>query len=495
MLVENDLGHVMHLLEAGHIKHLDPIRFYINGVPHETTVGRLVIYELSGLLVTGAITKKSLNDVVIKIKDSFDSEEALRRIHKLGDLGARYATGRLSISMDDSKFEPKINLKERWDSTKNLPTSERIEDIDEAINSVTDDWFATTSPENNYLIMANSGARVSPPQVRSMIVAKGLLINATGKISDIPILENLSQGMTPINWFNTAGPARRSLANNFFIVPATGYLSRQLTNAARDILVVERDCGTIKGIRLPRSLIRGRNVLEHEEDFSIVRSPVTCESSRGGVCQVCCGMDPGSDGMFRIGMSIGAISAQHLGEPGTQLGLRGKHTSGSTTLKEFKSGITSGMGDIIKSFGAVGTQTVSTTLSEMKSIREIFEECDSLESAATVSVLQIRGLYEDSGVEVAPVHFEVIIRGCSDNVIMANGKKGLRSYGEKGEVVMNNVSQAGVNHASWLKSIGHGWIKKRLTTAIQNEEVSYGTSTEIIMYGGNAMEEIINDED
>src|SRR4029079_18388445 len=61
-----------------------------------------------------------------------------------------------------------------------------------------------------------------------------------------------------------------------------------------------------------------------------VRSPLTCESSRG-VCARCYGVDMSTDRIVEEGLAVGIIAAQSIGEPGTQLTMRTFHTGGVAT--------------------------------------------------------------------------------------------------------------------------------------------------------------------
>ncbi len=59
----------------------------------------------------------------------------------------------------------------------------------------------------------------------------------------------------------------------------------------------------------------------------IVRSVLTCETPRG-VCQKCYGLDLSRHRLVELGTAVGIISAQSIGEPGTQLTMRTFHTGG-----------------------------------------------------------------------------------------------------------------------------------------------------------------------
>ena len=58
-----------------------------------------------------------------------------------------------------------------------------------------------------------------------------------------------------------------------------------------------------------------------------VRSVITCQS-RHGVCQMCYGYDLGNNQLVKLGEAVGIVTAQAIGEPGTQLTMRTFHTGG-----------------------------------------------------------------------------------------------------------------------------------------------------------------------
>src|SRR5471032_1773853 len=65
-------------------------------------------------------------------------------------------------------------------------------------------------------------------------------------------------------------------------------------------------------------------------DNLVVRSPMTCQASLG-VCRLCYGMDLSTGALVEVGMAVGIIAAQSIGEPGTQLTMRTFHIGGVAT--------------------------------------------------------------------------------------------------------------------------------------------------------------------
>ncbi len=66
---------------------------------------------------------------------------------------------------------------------------------------------------------------------------------------------------------------------------------------------------------------------EHGYLSVLIRSPLTCELVQG-ICSVCYGWDLSSSRNVEVGVSVGIIAAQSIGEPGTQLTMRTFHTGG-----------------------------------------------------------------------------------------------------------------------------------------------------------------------
>ena len=60
---------------------------------------------------------------------------------------------------------------------------------------------------------------------------------------------------------------------------------------------------------------------------------MTC-SSKKGVCTTCYGRDLSRGKMVHVGEAIGMISAQSIGEPGTQLTMRTFHVGGTASVKQ-----------------------------------------------------------------------------------------------------------------------------------------------------------------
>jgi DNA-directed RNA polymerase subunit beta' len=216
-------------------------------------------------------------------------------------------------------------------------------------------------------LMVNSGARGSQDQVRQLAGMRGLMAKPSGKIIETPILSNFREGLTILEYFSSTHGARKGLADTALKTADAGYLTRKLVDVCQNIVVAHRDCGTLRGLT-KTAIYRGNRmevplwqaligraarqtitdvvtdeviVRENElitEEIAkrieglgynkiMVRSPLTCEASTG-ICALCYGMDLSTGRIAEMGLAVGIIAAQSIGEPGTQLTMRTFHIGG-----------------------------------------------------------------------------------------------------------------------------------------------------------------------
>ena len=224
---------------------------------------------------------------------------------------------------------------------------------------------------NSVYMMADSGARGSPAQIRQLAGMRGLMAKPDGSIIETPITANFREGLNVLQYFTSTHGARKGLADTALKTANSGYLTRRLVDVAQDLVVTEHDCGTEEGLVMT-PLIEGGDVvvalgdrilgrvvatdvhkpgsegdivvpagtlideawvarIEAEGvDEILVRSAITCES-RVGICSSCYGRDLGRGHQVNVGEAVGVIAAQSIGEPGTQLTMRTFHIGGAAS--------------------------------------------------------------------------------------------------------------------------------------------------------------------
>ncbi len=229
-----------------------------------------------------------------------------------------------------------------------------------------DDAGAEMEPNSVYM-MAHSGARGSPAQMKQLGGMRGLMAKPNGEIIETPIISNFKEGLTVLEYFNSTHGARKGLADTALKTANSGYLTRRLVDVAQDCIVRQNDCGTERSITaaaaindgevvasLSERLLgrvmaedvihpatgevlahrgdiideRGADIIEASGIVSIqMRSPLTCEAE-DGICAMCYGRDLARGTMVNPGEAVGIIAAQSIGEPGTQLTMRTFHIGG-----------------------------------------------------------------------------------------------------------------------------------------------------------------------
>ena len=226
---------------------------------------------------------------------------------------------------------------------------------------------------NSVFMMADSGARGSAAQMKQLAGMRGLIAKPSGEIIESPITSNFKEGLTALEYFNSTHGARKGLADTALKTANSGYLTRRLCDVAQDLTVAALKCENPGFIELSE-IIEGGNVLVSLSERVLgrvaaldVKNPISgdviikksemideagCEkidaggvksinvysvitcSLKEGVCAKCYGRDLSRGKIVHVGEAIGMISAQSIGEPGTQLTMRTFHIGGTASIKQ-----------------------------------------------------------------------------------------------------------------------------------------------------------------
>ncbi|NCP82787.1 MAG: DNA-directed RNA polymerase subunit beta', partial [Rhodoferax sp.] len=380
----------------------------------ETTAGRALLSEIlpRGLPfsnINKALKKKEISKLINVSFRKCGLKETVVFADKLLQYGYRLATrSGISISIEDMLVPTeKPGIIERAENevkeiaqqyTSGLVTA------GERYNKVVDIWgksgdevakvmMAQLSKEtvtdrhgnqvpqesfNSIYMMADSGARGSPAQIRQVAGMRGLMAKPDGSIIETPITANFREGLNVLEYFISTHGARKGLADTALKTANSGYLTRRLVDVTQDLVVTEQDCGTHSGY-LMRAIVEGGETIEslrdrilgrttaedvlHPENQSVlanagtmldedlideleaagvdevkVRTALTCET-RFGICAKCYGRDLGRGGLVNGGEAVGVIAAQSIGEPGTQLTMRTFHIGGAASRAAIASSV------------------------------------------------------------------------------------------------------------------------------------------------------------
>src|SRR5207302_405061 len=126
-------------------------------------------------------------------------------------------------------------------------------------------------PVNSIYMMAHSGARGSPAQMKQLAGMRGLMAKPSGEIIESPIISNFKEGLTVLEYFNSTHGARKGLADTALKTANSGYLTRRLVDVAQDCIITLEDCGTSSGIKV-RAIIDAGTVVASLESRVLGRT-------------------------------------------------------------------------------------------------------------------------------------------------------------------------------------------------------------------------------
>lgn len=463
---------------------------------------------------------KALNDLIVKSIEIAGRLKTVRLIDSLKDIGfAGFTLSGLSLAMPDMGYLSEkegiiaaadkrvVEIEDNYkmglisnEEKKRLSQSVWME-ITESIAEKTWDTLDIDSPIR--VVSAAGIKRASKDQIKQLSGMRGLMVDPTGKIVQLPTKSNFREGLSVFEYITGARGTRKGLADTALRTADAGYLTRRLVDTSHVAITREDDCGTTRFWTIDRNE-KGREkyfgrrllgrvvandvidpatkkvvakkgdlidnnlqaIIEATEVKTVdIRSALTCKS-KVGLCRKCYGWDLSTRQMVGFGVPVGVVAAQSVGEPGTQLTLRTKHTGGvlgvdvtqglpriqelfevrmpklpsplaeidgKIKVKENVDGyelkltgkdkngaaktinyllpsnvtLLVGDGDLV----GQGTQLCSGPID----VREILE-VSGLEAAQRYLINSIQGVYESQGIAIHDKHIEVIVREMSDKL-------------------------------------------------------------------------------
>ncbi len=512
--------------QFGKITLREPILARINNSLLRTSVGRIIFNQYLPdelRFINQEVKQSDLKNIVVKAMKLFDNYKVGELIDQLKDVGFWGATisGGLSVSIFDcaiipekeeivkrTEKETKLIEKNYEQGLLTLEEKKRYSNklwIDTTEELANKTWDALDEENPIKLGIKSGGPRASKEQLKQLSAIKGLVVDPLGKIIEVPTKSNYREGLSIFEYVISARGARKGLTDSALKTADAGYLTRRLVDVAHDMIVREEDCETKDGLVIGVEMVRGDKFKErikgrytakevHSEDRSILlqknelideeklaliektnvkqvvlRSPLYCQS-RYGVCRKCYGIDLSVNKEVEIGVPVGGIAAQSIGEPGTQLTMKVRHfggiviadvTQGLPRVEElFETRTPKIVSPISETGGTVSVQ--EDTEKEVYNVKITSNNKDSLikeqefiiplsqklkvkdgELIVTGTplsegnldvhdVLAIKGLrsaqiylldeiqkvYESQGIIIHDKHFEVIIRKMSDKIII-----------------------------------------------------------------------------
>lgn len=411
--------------DLGKIALHQPIKLFLKKGWIETTVGRVIFNEVipEGMdFENSPIDKEKLGEIISKTWKKYGNAVTVEVLDEMKKLGFEYVTkSGLTFAMSDVPDIPEKRklLQYEEDEVKGydllaeegkISEEERYIEVVDSRMRVIDQIGGKVSqslsrnPFNPLYLMWKSGGRGSADQLRQIIGMRGLMgrsiretyrrelwdevfkrgLNISlelikqyfyplsggrlkGRIGEEPIRSSFKEGLTGPEYFFSTSGGRKGLVDTALKTAYAGYLTRKLVAVAQDLVITEKDCGTIDGFSMEplagegkameplkkrilgrvtaspvidpstKETIIGSNeeiteeLAQKIEEVGVkkvkIRSPLSCQAKRG-LCQRCYGWDLSIHKLVNLGEAVGVIAAQSIGEPGTQLTLRTFHTGG-----------------------------------------------------------------------------------------------------------------------------------------------------------------------
>jgi len=379
----SDKEEAIFVQQAGKVGIRQRIKVRIGKEIVETTVGRLLFNEAlpeNFDFINESVTSSVIKALFVKAYATVSRERVVQLVDDVKNLGFYGGTiSGISFGIFDAKLYPgKAKVLEEADKKvseieenfnqglitaeeKRRLTQEVWIDVSEDLADKTWNEMEETNPIR--IVIDAKVGRASRDQVKQLAAIRGLVVDPMGKIVELPIKSNFREGLSVFEYVTSSRGSRKGLTDTAIKTADAGYLTRRLVDVAHDLIVRLDDCGAKEGFEVnkdvrPQAFVNrifgrfaakdvvakdGKTVIVPAGEIIdeatakkideagitsvIIRSPLTCKA-RHGICVKCYGWDLGTKALVEVGMPVGVVAAQSIGEPGTQLTLRTKHAAG-----------------------------------------------------------------------------------------------------------------------------------------------------------------------
>lgn len=226
---------------------------------------------------------------------------------------------------------------------------------------------AALANRNNIAMAVLSGARGKNAQLKAMISTPGTYSDYKDRIIPIFINESFAEGIRPAGFMASHPGARKSVTTAKNSTARGGDIGKQMSAAAANLVVRERDCKTHNGVMMPLDdkSLHGRVLADDAGDIKagtlldrqtlsqlkksgvkevVARDAITC-TVPNGLCSKCVGAFYNGGKFPKVGASIGLVASTVTSEPVVQGSLSTKHTAGMSSGKREYGGL-----DVITQF-------------------------------------------------------------------------------------------------------------------------------------------------
>ncbi len=315
------------------------------------------------------VNKTFFNSFIKKFLFNFGDFNTTSLLDSLKNLGFKFATkGGISLSIEDFKTPKlkkylinesfyKVQKSLNENSTNYLiKTSSIWNNASYLLQTNIVKFFKNKDNFNNLYMISFSGARGNFSQVHQMIGMRGLMSDNKGDLISHPIISNFREGITIAEYLISSFGARKGIVDTALRTADSGYLTRRLVECAYNVLIRDIKCDSKRSVDYSsisnnkfcfeghfifnayksinyKKIYKNSHIIENKTSklkfkHIYIRSPFTC-SYKQSICLYCYGVRKISKSLNNLGLPIGLIAGQSLGEPATQMTMRTFHTGGT----------------------------------------------------------------------------------------------------------------------------------------------------------------------
>lgn len=361
----------------------------------ETSAGRIIFNQCfpDGFpFINETIGKKAFEKVINDIYFELGPDEMPHVLDTIKDTAFKYCTfSGITMSAADlvsptgkhdllNETKEKISKIQGFFEMGMMTNEERYRQIVNAWRSTSENISSMVQEQlnknNDIGVIITSGARGNTSQLNQMVGIRGLSVTASGHIIELPATHGYIEGLTGLEYFIGMKGQRKAQADLSLKTADAGYLTRRLVDVSQNLIIMAEDCGTTQGIviteensskmnktiwdrvygrylnqdvvvdgetvaskgdLLSRDLVNSLSALGSITELN-VRSSSKCQLPRG-VCQHCYGIDFSTHSQVKLGVPVGIIGAQSLGENSTQLTMDAKRSGGVLAKTDITAGL------------------------------------------------------------------------------------------------------------------------------------------------------------
>lgn len=359
---------------------LDPEKMELT----ETTVGRIIFNQIlpkEWEFINHNLPRKEISALFHRAIKELPVKKVVRLIDSVKNIGFAYSTvSGLSFAISDNEMYADKNAvieagnQKAKDIEENynmgLITNEERRKLTiqmwmDTADDLAEKTWQSFSVDNPVRLIIDTGmGRITKNTVKQLSAMRGINVDPLGNMVELPTKGNFREGLSIFEYVTSIRGSRKGLTDTALRTADAGYLTRRLVDVSHDAIIRGEDCGTEEFLTISAEGDRGKifekrivsryaakkvvspetkkvlveagemitdeiakEIAESGVKEVEVRSPMTCKL-RFGLCAKCYGNNLANNAPAVIGDPAGVIAAQSIGEPGTQLTMRTKHSGG-----------------------------------------------------------------------------------------------------------------------------------------------------------------------